>query len=62
MDKDELFVFKCYDSRQNAGGFTPHCSFADPDTADDAAERESIELRALVFWEHEAAQEVARHH
>ncbi|MCY4361798.1 MAG: CmcJ/NvfI family oxidoreductase [Gammaproteobacteria bacterium] len=51
MRRDEAIVFKVYDSA--AGGnarFTAHGSFDDPHTPDNAPPRESIELRALVFF------------
>lgn len=51
MRRDEAIVFKVYDSA--AGGnarFTAHGSFDDPRTPDNAPPRESIELRALVFF------------
>jgi hypothetical protein len=31
--------------------FTPHCAFQDPTAAEDAPMRQSIELRALVFYD-----------
>ncbi|KAK9791400.1 hypothetical protein WJX73_006086 [Symbiochloris irregularis] len=54
MTTSEAAVFKCYDSRtQGTARFTPHCSFHDPTTSDAAAERYSIEFRALAFFEEE---------
>ena len=35
------------------------CFCADPNTPKDAPPRESIELRAYVFWENEPAQDIA---
>ena len=52
MRRDEAIVFKVYDSA--AGGnarFTAHGSFNDPATPEDAPPRESIELRALAFFQ-----------
>ena len=56
MTPDEAYVFVEYDSRVDRARFTPHTGFKDPTSAPDAPPRESVELRALVFWEHEAAQ------
>jgi len=47
---------KCYDSiGEGRAPFTAHASFDDPNRPPDAAPRESIEVRALVFWAPEAA-------
>jgi hypothetical protein len=50
MMPDEAILLKCYDSatdgRTRCG---PHTAFVDPTTPADAAPRESIELRTLVF-------------
>ena len=54
MQTDEAYVFVCYDSHTDGRPkFTPHTSFDDPTTPPDAPERESIEIRAYVFWENE---------
>ncbi len=54
METDEVYLFVCYDSRQDGRViFTPHTSFDDPTTPPDAPERESIEIRAYAFWEDE---------
>ena len=51
MTRDEAIVFKVYDSADDGRArFTAHGSFNDPNTPDDAPPRESIELRALVFY------------
>ena len=51
MTRNEALVFKVFDSDASAGvRFTAHTSFEDPNTAPDAAPRESIEMRALVFY------------
>jgi hypothetical protein len=43
-------LLKCYDSATDGRArFGPHTAFIDPTTPPDAAPRESIELRALVF-------------
>jgi hypothetical protein len=50
MTADEALLLKCYDSLDDGRTrFGPHTAFTDPTTPDDAAPRESIELRALVF-------------
>ena len=50
MTPDEAVLLKCYDSATDGRTrFGPHTAFVDPTTPPDAAPRESIELRALVF-------------
>ena len=50
MTADEILLLKCFDSKTDGrAGFAPHSAFADPTTPADAAPRESIELRTLVF-------------
>lgn len=50
MRPDEVWLFKCYDSRVDGRPrFTPHSAFVDATAPPDAPPRESIELRALVF-------------
>ena len=52
MQPDEALVFKCYDSLANGcARFTAHSAFEDPTTPDNAPARESIEARALAFFE-----------
>ncbi|RWA13336.1 hypothetical protein EKO27_g1749 [Xylaria grammica] len=59
MTPDEVLLLKCYDSwgEGEPGGKnglavrTPHTAFEDPATPKDAKPRESIEVRALVFYE-----------
>ncbi len=53
MKPDDALLFKCFDSttnEQTVARRVPHSSFIDPDTKDDV-NRESIELRCLVFFE-----------
>lgn len=51
MRRDEAIVFKVYDSEKDGRArFTPHSSFDDPDTPPGAPARQSIEVRALVFF------------
>ncbi|WP_315742937.1 MULTISPECIES: CmcJ/NvfI family oxidoreductase [unclassified Bradyrhizobium] len=50
MTTDEVLLLKCYDSATDGRTrFGPHTAFVDPVTPADAAPRESIELRTLVF-------------
>jgi hypothetical protein len=39
------------DSREDVARLTPHTAFSDPTTPADAPARQSIELRALVFYD-----------
>jgi hypothetical protein len=51
MERNEAILLKCYDSKDDGRArFTAHTSFDDPDSPPNAAPRESIEVRALVFW------------
>ena len=51
LEKNEVILLKCYDSKEDGRArFTAHSAFEDPTSAHDAAPRESIEVRALVFW------------
>ena len=51
LERNEAILLKCYDSKEDGRArFTAHTSFEDPASAPDAAPRESIEVRALVFW------------
>jgi len=51
MQMDEALVFKTFDSATDGRTrFTIHSSFEDPDAAADAAPRESIETRCLLFF------------
>jgi hypothetical protein len=50
MTADEILLLKCFDSKTDGRArFAPHSAFVDPTTPADAAPRESIELRTLVF-------------
>ncbi|KAI6125925.1 hypothetical protein EV401DRAFT_1036272 [Pisolithus croceorrhizus] len=53
MDPEDIILFKCSDSIQDGSvaTFVAHTSFEDPKTPKDAPFRESIELRALVFYD-----------
>ncbi|KAK7050432.1 hypothetical protein R3P38DRAFT_2503904 [Favolaschia claudopus] len=50
---EEVILIKCFDSLQDGSVslYTPHTAFADPATPEGAPLRESIELRALVFYD-----------
>ncbi|KAF8901860.1 hypothetical protein CPB84DRAFT_1824491 [Gymnopilus junonius] len=53
MTPDELVLIKCFDSVQDGSVavFTPHTAFEDPNTPAGTPPRQSIELRALVFYD-----------
>ena len=52
MKRNEAIIFKVYDSENDGRArFTAHTSFDDPTTPDNAPPRESIEARALVFFD-----------
>ncbi|TFK48907.1 hypothetical protein OE88DRAFT_1683477 [Heliocybe sulcata] len=51
MTPDEFALIKCFDSKDGVAKCTPHTGFEDPTTPPDAPLRESIELRALVFYD-----------
>ena len=51
MTRNEAIVFKVFDTDASAGvRFTAHSAFADPNTPINANIRESLEMRALVFY------------
>lgn len=51
LERNEVILLKCYDSeRDGRARFTAHTAFEDPSSAPGAAPRESVEVRALVFW------------
>jgi hypothetical protein len=51
MAPGEVLLIKTYDSLEDGRArFTAHTAFDDPTTASDAAPRESIEVRALIFY------------
>jgi hypothetical protein len=55
MQTDEALLLKCFDSDQHVARFTAHTAFDDPTSPPDAPPRESIEVRALVFFSEPAA-------
>jgi hypothetical protein len=50
MRPDELVLIKCFDSDTGVARLTPHTAFVDPTTPEGTPYRESIELRALLFY------------
>ncbi|KAJ7747621.1 hypothetical protein DFH07DRAFT_830807 [Mycena maculata] len=52
MEPEECVLFKCFDSTDdpNITTFNAHTGFSDPTTPEGAPYRESIEMRALVFY------------
>ncbi|TFK90990.1 hypothetical protein K466DRAFT_483666 [Polyporus arcularius HHB13444] len=46
---DEVTLLKIYDSREDVARLTPHSAFLDATSPKDAPQRQSIEVRALVF-------------
>ncbi|KAK0184900.1 hypothetical protein F5146DRAFT_938253 [Armillaria mellea] len=55
MTPGEIVIFKCFDSTKDEAKvtFNAHSSFVDPNTPEGSPLRQSIELRALVFYEEE---------
>ncbi|KAF8901862.1 hypothetical protein CPB84DRAFT_1846578 [Gymnopilus junonius] len=53
MTPDELVLIKCADSIRDGSvaSFTPHTGFEDPSTPAGTPARQSIEIRALVFYD-----------
>jgi len=53
MTPEEVVLIKCFDSSTESGLsiFTPHTAFPDPSAPEDCLPRESIEIRALVFYD-----------
>lgn len=49
MQPDEAYVFRLYDSDPDAVQWTGHTAIELPDTPDDAAPRESLEIRTIAF-------------
>ncbi len=53
MTRDEVLVFKTYDSGLEEAGrpfYTPHSAFVDPRAGENAPKRESVEMRALCLF------------
>ena len=52
MEREEVLLLKCYDSATDGRArFTAHTGIDDPTSTADSAPRESVEVRALVFFE-----------
>jgi len=52
MQRYEVVLFKCYDSlADGTARWTAHGTFELPNAPADAAPRESIEIRTLMFWD-----------
>merc|ERR1719478_1258699 len=51
MTKDECLLFKTYDKKETVPRFCFHTAFEDPLTPKDAPHRESIEIRAIAFFD-----------
>ncbi|KAG7091359.1 hypothetical protein E1B28_010401 [Marasmius oreades] len=53
MTPEEFVLFKCYDSVEDGSVAvsTPHTAFEDPTTVAGTPPWQSIELRALVFYD-----------
>ncbi|ROT41908.1 hypothetical protein SODALDRAFT_326093 [Sodiomyces alkalinus F11] len=49
---DEVLLIKCFDSLEEEGVVrrAPHCAFVDPEAVDEPS-RESVEVRALLFYD-----------
>jgi hypothetical protein len=55
LERNEVILLKCYDSKEDGRArFTAHSAFEDPTSPAGAAPRESIEVRALLFWPSES--------
>ena len=46
---EEVILFKCFDSDVDKTRLVPHSAFLDKTSPADAPQRQSIEVRALVF-------------
>ncbi|KAI1144779.1 hypothetical protein F4825DRAFT_445537 [Nemania diffusa] len=51
QSRDEVWMFKCFDSKQDVAYAAPHCSFDIQKGSYTQRPRESIELRLLVFYD-----------
>ncbi|KAG8779250.1 hypothetical protein FRC12_024505 [Ceratobasidium sp. 428] len=53
MTPDEFVLIKCFGSKDDGSvaTFTPHTAIEDPTTPPNAPDRQSIEIRALVFYD-----------
>ena len=46
---DEVTLIKCFDSEESVARLTPHTAFVDKTSPKEAPQRQSIEVRCLVF-------------
>jgi hypothetical protein len=46
----EVMLIKCFDSSTDVERRAPHCAFEDPAYSEDDGWRESVEVRALLFY------------
>jgi hypothetical protein len=53
MRTDEALLLKCFDSDEHRTRFTAHSAFEDPNSPPNAAPRESIEARTILFFDPE---------
>jgi hypothetical protein len=53
MTKDECLIFKVYEKKEDGPRFTFHTAFEDPLTTSKSPARESIEIRAIAFFDEE---------
>lgn len=51
LPTNKVILIKCFDSKDGVARFTPHTAFTYDGTPEDAPERQSIEVRALVFYD-----------
>ena len=50
MQREEVLLFKQYDSERNVARFVPHAAFDHPEVPSDVPPRQSIEARVLVTF------------
>lgn len=50
MTREEVLVFKRYDTDRSLPWFVPHTAFTDPTAPSDAEPRASIEIRTISYW------------
>lgn len=50
MTRDEVLVFKRYDTDRSRPWFVPHTAFEDPTAPADVEPRASIEMRTISYW------------
>lgn len=54
LGPEEVILIKCFDSKKDGRARrVPHTAFVDPTASEGTEARESIEVRALVFHEHD---------